>query len=184
MSSKENKKLAQQRRAEERLKQQRQQILNRVLVGIVVLCCVGFLVFMTVKDPGEKEKTDEATTEESTSSEVTTDVPDTTETTETAPNLDTTEGRVVEEGDTVAIDYEGKKDGVAFNGGTGSHDLTIGSGQFIEGFEEGLIGHTVGETVDLDLTFPENYGTEELAGEDVVFTVKINGIYDNSSEEE
>ena len=83
----------------------------------------------------------------------------------------------VRSGDIVNIDYEGKKDGVAFDGGTASsYDLTIGSGTFIDGFEDGLIGHKVGETLDLDLTFPEDYSAEDLAGQDVVFTVTINSI--------
>ncbi len=85
--------------------------------------------------------------------------------------------RAVKDGDIVNIDYEGKKDGVAFDGGTAQgYDLAIGSGTFIEGFEEGLIGAKLGETRDLNLTFPENYGAQELAGQDVVFTVKVNSI--------
>lgn len=84
---------------------------------------------------------------------------------------------VVEEGDTVNIDYEGKKDGVAFEGGTAEgYDLAIGSGTFIEGFEEGLIGAKKGEVRDLNLTFPENYQAEDLAGQAVVFTVTVNEI--------
>lgn len=80
-------------------------------------------------------------------------------------------------GDTVNIDYEGKKDGVAFAGGTAQgSNLTLGSGQFIDGFEDGLVGVTPGETVDLNLTFPENYGSAELAGQAVVFTVTVNYI--------
>jgi trigger factor len=88
----------------------------------------------------------------------------------------------VKDGDTVNIDYCGKKDGVAFDGGTASGQaLTIGSNSFIDGFEEGLIGHTPGETVDLDLKFPDNYRSEgqagsELNGAAVVFTVTINYI--------
>ena len=89
-----------------------------------------------------------------------------------------TDRDVVENGDVANIDYEGKKDGVAFDGGTAQgYDLTIGSGSFIDGFEEGLVGVKKGETVDLELTFPENYHAEELAGAKVVFTVTVNGIY-------
>lgn len=85
--------------------------------------------------------------------------------------------RAVQDGDVVNIDFEGKKDGVAFDGGTAEgYDLEIGSGSFIEGFEEGLIGCNIGDTVDLDLTFPEDYHSEELAGQPVVFTVTVNSI--------
>lgn len=85
-----------------------------------------------------------------------------------------TEGTVAS-GDTVNIDYEGKKDGVAFDGGTAKgYDLTIGSKSFIDGFEDGLIDKKIGDTVDLNLTFPENYQSTDLAGKAVVFTVKIN----------
>lgn len=85
--------------------------------------------------------------------------------------------RAVVEGDTVLIDYVGKKDGVAFQGGTASNaSLGIGSDTYIDGFEDGLIGVMPGETVDLDLTFPENYGNTELAGQAVVFTVTVNCI--------
>lgn len=88
-----------------------------------------------------------------------------------------TEDRPVQDGDVVNIDYVGTKDGVAFDGGTAQgYDLTIGSGTFIDGFEAGLVGASVGDTVDLDLTFPEDYGAEDLAGQAVVFTVTINSI--------
>lgn len=76
------------------------------------------------------------------------------------PNMLTKEeaGRAIEEGDIVNIDFVGYQDGEAFAGGTGQgYNLTIGSGRFIEGFEEGLIGVEVGETVSLDLTFPDPY---------------------------
>lgn len=86
-------------------------------------------------------------------------------------------GDTVKEGDTVNIDFVGKKDGVAFDGGSGNSDLTIGSGQFIPGFEAGLVGVKVGDTVDLDLTFPESYqNNPDLAGKPVVFTVTVNKI--------
>ena len=83
----------------------------------------------------------------------------------------------VESGDIVNIDYTGKIDGNEFEGGTAAgQDLTIGSGTFIDGFEEGLLGLKVGDTTDLDLTFPEDYVSSTLAGKAVVFTVKINSI--------
>jgi len=86
--------------------------------------------------------------------------------------------RAVEEGDVTDIDFVGKKDGVAFDGGTASgYKLTIGSGGFIEGFEDGLIGVMPGETVDLNLTFPDPYqNNPDLAGQEVVFIVTVNGI--------
>ena len=85
--------------------------------------------------------------------------------------------RPVEEGDIVNIDYEGKIDGVAFDGGTAQgYDLTIGSGAFIDGFEDGLIGAQSGETLEVNVTFPEDYRGEEVAGKDAVFTVTVNSI--------
>lgn len=83
----------------------------------------------------------------------------------------------VREGDKVSIDYVGKIAGVAFEGGTGSYDLIIGSNSFIAGFEQGLIGAQNGSTVDLDLTFPEVYpNNPDLQNKAVVFTVTINKI--------
>ncbi len=81
----------------------------------------------------------------------------------------------VEKGDVANIDYKGTLNGVAFDGGTATgYDLEIGSGQFIDGFEDGLIGVEIGTTVNLDLTFPEGYQSTELAGKAVVFEVKVN----------
>lgn len=90
----------------------------------------------------------------------------------------------VAHGDMTTIDFEGFKDGVAFDGGKAEgHQLEIGSGQFIPGFEEQLIGMKKGETKDLNLTFPENYGMADLAGADVVFKVKLHKI-ENKQESE
>lgn len=87
--------------------------------------------------------------------------------------------RAVEEGDKVNINYAGTIDGVAFNGGTDDSeegtDLEVGAGGFIPGFEEGIVGVMPGETVDVDVTFPENYNAE-LAGKDAVFAITVNGI--------
>jgi len=85
--------------------------------------------------------------------------------------------REVHDGDTVSLNYCGTKDGVAFEGGTAEgYLLKIGSGTFIPGFEEGLIGVMPGEEIDLPLTFPEEYHSEDLAGQDVIFTCTVNGI--------
>ena len=84
--------------------------------------------------------------------------------------------RAVKKGDTANIDFEGFDNGVAFDGGKGENfDLEIGSGSFVPGFEEQLIGMTAGEEKDIDITFPENY-TPELAGKPVVFHVKVNEV--------
>lgn len=91
--------------------------------------------------------------------------------------------RAVEVGDTVNIDYSGTEDGVAFAGGTAQGaSLGIGTGRFIPGFEDGLVGVMPGETVELLLTFPENYNPE-MAGKEVVFTVTVNYIYLTSIEQ-
>ena len=83
----------------------------------------------------------------------------------------------VEDGDVAIIDFKGLKDGVAFDGGTAeNYSLTIGSKTFIPGFEEALIGMKKGEEKDIDLTFPEDYMSEELKGQKVVFKVKVNEI--------
>ncbi|HHQ0563067.1 TPA: trigger factor [Listeria monocytogenes] len=82
-----------------------------------------------------------------------------------------------ENGDTVILDFEGFKDGVAFEGGQAeNHSLELGSGQFIPGFEEKLVGLKAGDEADIELTFPEEYHAEDLAGQPVVFKVKLHEI--------
>ena len=79
--------------------------------------------------------------------------------------------------DIANIDYEGFVDGVAFNGGKGdNHDLTLGSGAFIPGFEEQIVGKTIGEEFDVNVTFPEEYHAAELAGKAAVFKTKLNSL--------
>jgi len=98
-------------------------------------------------------------------------------------NMVTTEvtDRAVQTGDFANIDYEGKIDGVAFEGGTDKgYDLEIGSGSFIDGFEDGLIGAEIGETRDVTVTFPESYPNAEVAGKEAVFTVTVNSIHTES----
>jgi len=97
--------------------------------------------------------------------------------------LVTKEGKV-ENGDIAIIDFEGFKDGKAFDGGKGeNYSLEIGSHTFIPGFEEKIIGMKTGEEKDLDLTFPEDYGAKDLAGADVVFKVKVNEIKQKQTRE-
>ena len=85
--------------------------------------------------------------------------------------------RPVENGDTVNLDYAGSVDGVAFEGGTAENQtLEIGSGHFIPGFEEQMIGMNIGEEKDLQVKFPDEYHAENLKGKDAVFHVKVNGI--------
>ncbi len=94
------------------------------------------------------------------------------------PMVDITD-RPVQNGDTANIDYEGKYADTkeAFDGGTAQgYDLVIGSGSFIAGFEDGLVGAEVGQTLELNLKFPDEYHSADLAGKDVIFTVTVNSI--------
>ena len=85
--------------------------------------------------------------------------------------------RAAENGDTVNIDFAGSIDGVAFDGGTGSdYDLTLGSGTFIDGVEDQIVGHMPGETFDVNVTFPDDYQATNLAGKDAVFATTLNYI--------
>ncbi|MBR5154987.1 MAG: trigger factor [Clostridia bacterium] len=87
------------------------------------------------------------------------------------------EDRAAELNDTVTIDFEGFCDGVAFDGGKGENfDLKLGSGQFIPGFEDQLVGKNIGEDVEVNVTFPKEYHSEDLKGKDAMFKVKINAI--------
>ena len=98
--------------------------------------------------------------------------------------LVTKEKGAVENGDVAIIDFEGFKDGKAFDGGKGeNYSLEIGSHTFIPGFEEQVIGMKVGEEKDLDLVFPEDYGSKDLAGAKVVFKVKVNEIKQKQARE-
>lgn len=87
------------------------------------------------------------------------------------------EDRAAKKGDTVVIDFEGFTDGVAFDGGKAEgHSLELGSGQFIPGFEDQIIGKNIDDEFDVNVTFPEEYGAKELAGKPAVFKVKLHEI--------
>ncbi|SFC39981.1 trigger factor [Ruminococcus albus] len=89
----------------------------------------------------------------------------------------TVDDRAAENGDTVKIDFEGFKDGVAFDGGKAEDfDLELGSGQFIPGFEDQIVGHSTGEEFEINVTFPEEYQVKDLAGAAAVFKINLKGI--------
>ena len=117
----------------------------------------------------EAEKADTAVTEEEIDAEVQ-KLADRNATVETVE-------RPAENGDTLVIDFEGFMNGVAFEGGAGdNHSLKLGSGTFIPGFEEQLVGASAGEEKEVNVTFPEDYGAEELAGKPAVFKVKVKEV--------
>lgn len=163
---KENRKLAQEKRAEERRKMEQKKKLKRYLAfGLPVLAIILIIVLIVYN---AKENTSSQETDSAENS-----------TTETS-GFSTDESLTVEDGDTVNIDFIGSVDGVEFDGGNTKEagtDLVIGSNSYIDDFEEQLIGHHPGETVDVNVTFPENYGKKDLNGKDALFKVTINGIY-------
>lgn len=96
---------------------------------------------------------------------------------ETNARTITVDDRAVAQGDMVALDFEGFVDGVPFEGGKGeNYDLTIGSGMFIPGFEDQLVGAEIGKEMEVNVTFPEEYGAKELAGKAATFKCTVNGI--------
>ena len=188
---KENRKLAQQRRAQERQKQEKIRKLKKFLAwfipGIIILLLVIILVADAVRNSGSEDSKEAETTEstsdtgsEDTSSEDSSAEEDSQESGSSTLSTDTS--LTVEDGDTVNIDYVGSIDGVEFDGGSTNGqgtDLTIGSGLYIDDFEEQLIGSHPGDTVEVNVTFPDDYSSEDLQGQDALFEVTINGIYQN-----
>lgn len=172
---KENRQMAKQRKAEQRRIAERNRKIKRWLqIGIPVLVIVILIAVLVIKNQGGTTGTEtESTSETQTEAE-------TIEETE-APVLNTDTSLAVADGDKVNIDYVGTVDGVEFDGGNTNGygtDLVIGSGSYIDDFEEQLIGANVGDTVEVVVTFPEDYGVEELNGKEAVFTTTINGIYE------
>lgn len=145
---------------------------KKFLFPVTILTHFSFIVERNHKLCKGREYRKEVSAEEETSQEASTE--DT--------SGDTTEDTslTVADGDTVNIDYVGTVDGVEFDGGstngTGT-DLVIGSGSYIDDFEDQLIGAHPGDEVQVEVTFPDDYGSQDLAGKDAVFAVTINGIY-------
>lgn len=168
---KENKLLARQRKAKERKKQKLLKVLiptiSISIPSILFLVMVGFIIFNPFWEKADTTETGSDSTVTESESE--------------ASTLLKEESLTVENGDTVNIDYVGSIDGVEFEGGNTEGygtDLTIGSGMYIDDFEEQLIGAHPGDQVDVKVTFPEDYGMEDLNGKEALFKVTINGIYE------
>jgi trigger factor len=188
---KENKRLAQERRAEERRKKEQQDKVKGILAiaipVVIVLLLLAWIIgdAVTNKSSDSASGTEAASTQDTTVSDETDVDTDAEDTTDDAAAEDgglyTGTDIAVADGDTVNIDYVGYVDGEAFDGGNTQGygtDLTIGSGSYIDDFEEQLIGHYVGETVEVKVTFPDPYtNTEDLSGKEAVFETVINGIY-------
>ncbi len=178
---KENRKMAQQRRAQERRKKAVRRKISTILAVVIPILALAALVavliiFTAPESSGSSDSSGTAETDNTSD----TGTSDTAENTDT-PVLSTDSSLTIENGDTVNIDYVGTVDGVEFDGGStngAGADLTIGSGRYIDDFEEQLIGSHPGDTVEVNVTFPEDYGNEELSGKDAVFEVVINGIYE------
>ena len=174
---KENRKLAQERRAAERKLLERKKQRNKILKIAGPVLIIAILIIVIIVD---SVRNSQNTAEDSASSTSETTAESTAEPTE-APSLQTDAFLTVEDGDTVNIDYVGTVDGTEFDGGsTGGMgtDLTIGSGLYIDDFEDQLVGSHPGDEVKVTVTFPEDYGKEDLNGKEAVFDVTVNGIYE------
>ncbi len=172
---KENRKLAQQRRARERKKKAVKKKIKKILLIVIpvlvaMICAAALIIYwQSSAEKKNESKVSSKQTEETAS-------PDNS----TEPDYSTDASLTVKDGDTVNIDYVGTVDGTEFNGGNTNGigtDLVIGSGSYIDGFEDQLIGAHPGDTVDVTVTFPDDYGVDELNGKEAVFTVTVNGIY-------
>lgn len=182
---KENRKAAQERRAKEREAEERKKKLPRILVPVIVIAALAVLVIGIVVTASHSEddnvKTSDSAYDSTGSVTAASEAGANTSAVSTASV--STESVVADStqtaklGDTVVIDYVGKIDGVAFDGGTAENQtLTLGSGAYIDGFEDQIVGHHPGETFDINVTFPDDYGATDLAGKDAVFTITLDSI--------
>lgn len=170
---KENRKMAQERRAKERHKQEMRQKISRIIVILVPLIAVIALIIAIAITSGSSDSSSEP------SSDSASDTAEESSADTGGYSTDTT--LTVEDGDTVNIDYVGSVDGVEFDGGNTQGqgtDLVIGSGSYIDDFEDQLIGAHPGDEVDVHVTFPDPYsGNPDLSGKEALFEVTVNGIY-------
>ena len=171
--NKENRKAARERRAKEREHEAKvahyKKIWSWAGPALIVVVIVG-LIIASVLD-SKRLSVKSASEDTSTASSASTSA---------SASLQTDTSLTIEDGDTVNIDYVGSIDGVEFEGGNtkgNGADLVIGSHTYIADFEEQLIGHHPGDSVDVTVTFPEDYGKDELNGKEALFKVTVNGIY-------
>lgn len=175
---KENKKMAQERRARERARAERNRQLRKGIITVVICAGVAVLVVGIVKTSGSSGSTSSETSSSSVSSVSTSG--DTSSSSSSSTELNTDSSLTAEDGDTVNIDFTGTVDGEEFDGGSTNgegYDLVLGSNSFIDDFEEQIEGHHPGETFDVNVTFPDDYSETSLAGKDAVFETTLNGIY-------
>ncbi len=173
---KENRRMAQERRAEERKRLEIKKKRNKFLKIAVPIVLILFLIIVLIVD-GIRSSGSGAGGKESDGSVSEAAV---TPTPAKSVSLQTDASLTVEDGDTVNIDYVGKIDGTAFEGGNTDGlgtDLVIGSGSYIDDFEDQLIGSHPGDEVEITVTFPEDYQKADFRGKEAVFDVTVNGIY-------
>lgn len=170
---KENRKMAQERRARERRKKELQRKISKIIVIVLPIIAVVALIIAIIVTSGSSKNT-------TSSGDTATESGSTDNSTDDSTSYSTDSSLTVEDGDTVNIDYVGSIDGVEFDGGNtqgNGTDLTIGSGRYIDDFEEQLSGAHPGDEVEVTVTFPDDYGNDELNGKEAVFDVIVNGIY-------
>lgn len=170
---KENRKMAQERRAKERRKKELQRKISKIVVIVLPIIAVIALIIAIIVTSGSSKNT-------TSSGDAAAESGSTDNSTDDSTSYSTDSSLTVEDGDTVNIDYVGSIDGVEFDGGNtqgNGTDLTIGSGRYIDDFEEQLIGAHPGDEVEVTVTFPDDYGNDELNGKEAVFDVIVNGIY-------
>lgn len=162
-----------------------------IYAGVATLCVVLVIVVICVSSSKKSNSNAATSTEDVSASSTETDTSATDTASDTAASLDSSDSTessystdsslTVKDGDTVNIDYVGYIDGTAFDGGNTNGqgtDLTIGSGSYIDDFEDQLVGAHPGDKVEVNVTFPEDYGNDELNGKDATFDVTVNGIYE------
>lgn len=170
---KENRKMAQERRARERRKKELQRKISKIVVIVLPIIAVIALIIAIIVTSGSSKNT-------TSSGDAAAESGSTDNSTDDSTSYSTDSSLTVEDGDTVNIDYVGSIDGVEFDGGNtqgNGTDLTIGSGRYIDDFEEQLSGAHPGDEVEVTVTFPDDYGNDELNGKEAVFDVTVNGIY-------